>query len=125
MSYTLKENLIKLDEIRKFEKDWNGYNADPISPIAVDRAEQILVELDKAKLPQPFVAPTVANTIQLEWEKEDGLYLEINVDAKDEDGYEIFLNQYCDYFDESDYEMTGHVRALPECINNLIKKCFI
>lgn len=125
MAYNLADNLAKLDKISKFEKDWNGYGAEPIPQIAIDRASRILTDLDRDKLPQPFVAPTAAQTIQLEWEKEDGLYLEINVWADDKDEYPIFLNQYRDYFDESDYEMTGHVRALRESINNLVKRCFV
>lgn len=53
--YTLKDNLEKLDRIAKFEKNWNGYDADPITEDLIKETRSILNGL--GDLPQPFVSP--------------------------------------------------------------------
>lgn len=85
--YTYEENLKKLDQISKLEKNWNGYDADPIPRDIIDDARKVLTDIESTGthmghiLPQPFVAPFAdGRGIQLEWENE-AYYLEIHIDG--------------------------------------------
>ena len=61
---TLKDNIEKLEEIRKLKPNWNDEGADAISSTIVDNAITIIRQLNK----QPFVAPTSDGTIFLEYD---------------------------------------------------------
>ena len=71
----LEENLTRLEEFRMLEKDWNGYGAEPIPFAAIDRVISIIKRLSV----QPEIFPTGRETIQLEWDMNDGDYLEFEI----------------------------------------------
>lgn len=123
--YTLKDNLEKLDRIAKFEKNWNGYDADPITEDLIKETRSILNGL--GDLPQPFVAP-LNNGLQIEWEKRDGsCYLEIEIkhctSKYQPNKYGVFLCQSPKKKTEPGFHFSleGTVDKEQESINNLVK----
>ena len=74
---TLQKNMDKLDRIAVFEDNWNGYGALPLSGSIIDEMRRILPGL----VMQPEVFPTASGAIQIEYEKEDGDYLELEFSA--------------------------------------------
>lgn len=76
--------LETLDEISKFEHNWNGNNAKPFSKEIIDRSIEII---DKIEVPDRII-PTGFGTIVFEYEDAAGitqapcmaLYLEIYLD---------------------------------------------
>lgn len=69
-----ESQLNRLTEMKSFERNWNGYNGEPISNEAIKTAEMLVKLLN----PTPFVSPTGRGTIQLEWENNNG-YLELEI----------------------------------------------
>lgn len=90
---TLSKNLEKLESISGFKKDWNGYNAEPIPKEVLEKTRKILVRLKEKRVPQPFLAPTAAKSIQLEWDN-DCFYLEVSVSENKD--LEVFLADQID-----------------------------
>lgn len=78
----LKEkNLKTLDSFLKLEKDWNGYLAEPFDPKLIERCKRIISKLD---IQPGFIAPTAADSIQIEYEdKRKYLEFEIFIDKID------------------------------------------
>lgn len=121
--YGLNDSLAKIQEIANLPKNWNGYESKPIPPLVIERATEVVKGL--GALPQPFIAPTADQEIQLEWEKEDGLYLEVLIHGGNSKEYSVYFCQYRDYFDEGDYELAGTVERQQQSINNLVQRCFV
>lgn len=71
----LLENINKLLEIQSLSDNWNGYHAKGFSDFLIKKVRSILFQLDH----QPKVFPTGRESIQLEYEKENGNYLEFEV----------------------------------------------
>lgn len=70
----LDYKFLKIKELCKI-KNWNGYDADPISDITIDRAKNIALLLFNPKI---SVYPTAADSIQIEFGNENA-YVEIQV----------------------------------------------
>jgi len=66
------QNLETLNAIRQFEKNWNGYGAEPIPDHIIEKVRTILPDIEK----QPDIFPTGRKSIQLEYEKPNNDYLE-------------------------------------------------
>ena len=100
--FTLCDSLTKLSEIERFTsiKNWNGNNADLISEIVFNRARDVLLRL----INQPFITPTVNDSIQLEYHNDDGAYLE----------FEVFTDKVKMFF----YHSVAYIRVLDN-LNNL------
>ena len=77
-------NLKKLDQILRLEDGWNGNKAKAFKPQLVTRVRRIVTALKF----QPELFPTACDSLQLEYEKEDGSYLEI--EATLADTWEVF-----------------------------------
>ena len=79
-SQRLDTNLKKLERISSFSENWNGYGAQPLSPRVIKRAEYFV----RRFIVQPEIFPIADGAIQVEWEKSNGEYLEIqiNLDEK-------------------------------------------
>lgn len=77
----LRANLLKLkkinemDNFRLLNKDWNGHGTERIDQDVIDNAKSILEVLSV----NPEVFPTGRNSIQFEYEKENGDYLEFEI----------------------------------------------
>lgn len=74
-SPTLDENLKKLEIISKLESGWNYYYADPIPTSMIDIMKDMLPKL---KI-QPEIFPLACGSIQFEYEKDNGDYLEFKM----------------------------------------------
>lgn len=112
MSYTLQDNLAKLDDISNLKYNWNGYNAKPIPKEIIVKTKEILTNLPY----QPFIAPTGRETIQIEFELEDKSYLE----------FEIFTDNITIlYVPQRDYKKAIEKPLEDECKLNDIVKSFI
>lgn len=68
-------NIEKISSFRDLPEGWNGYDATPISQKLIDVVAQILTRLSR----QPEIFPTGRNSIQLEYEKLNGDYLEFEI----------------------------------------------
>jgi len=68
-------NLEKLEQIAKLEDGWNGEDAKAFSDALIMNVRNILIGLKV----QPEVFPTACDTIQIEYEQEDGSYLEFEI----------------------------------------------
>lgn len=68
-------NLVKIGKIKNLQNDWNGYGANPINPKVINYASTLLATLQQ----EPFICPTARDSIQFEYEKPNGDYLEIEI----------------------------------------------
>ena len=85
---SLEKNYIeastKLNEIAKLENNWNNNGANSISAKLIEKCREIVMQLAA----EPFICPTACGSIQFEYEKENGDYLEFEIY---EDRIEVFL----------------------------------
>lgn len=75
---TIKDAQQRIIDIRKLQKDWDGYNALPIPFEVCKLAENLLQKLNHV----PEIFPTARESIQFQWENNSD-YAEV----------EIFLNK--------------------------------
>lgn len=68
-------NLNKLYDIKKLEKNWNGYGGLEIDNVVIERAEIFIKNICR----QPKMFPTGRNSIQMQYELEDKSYLEFEI----------------------------------------------
>lgn len=71
----MQKNLQKLKEIEELKDNWNENGATKFSGKLIEKVKNVLYMLKE----QPEIFPTAEGSIQLEYEKKDGQYLEINV----------------------------------------------
>lgn len=69
---TINENLKKLDHISALNDNWDGYGAEPLPERLIISAGELIRKLRI----QPEIFPTADGTIQIEYEKDNGDYLE-------------------------------------------------
>lgn len=72
-------NLRKLDQIAHLEDGWNGKRAKAFEEQLISKVRRIITALEL----QPELFPTSCASVQFEYEKEDGSYLEIEINSKD------------------------------------------
>lgn len=77
-------NLKKLDQIALLEDGWNGNKAKAFEKQLISKVRSIITALEL----QPEIFPTACDSVQLEYEKEDGSYLEIEINS--DDMWEVF-----------------------------------
>ena len=77
-------NLKKLDRIAQLEDGWNGNTAKVFEGQFISKVRRIITALEV----QPELFPTACDSVQIEYEKEDGSYLEIEITS--EDMWEVF-----------------------------------
>jgi len=93
MAYTsinsLEKNYIEasttLNEIAKLKDNWNDNGASSFSEKLIEKCRGIVIQLAA----EPFICPTACGSIQFEYEKENGDYLEFEIY---EDRIEVFLD---------------------------------
>lgn len=69
------KNFDKLQEISKLEYDWNENGAEPFSEHLITAVRELIMFLD----PQPSIFPTACESIQIEYYKDNGDYLEFEI----------------------------------------------
>lgn len=77
-------NLKKLDKIAQLKDGWNGNTAKAFEGQFISKVRRIITALEV----QPELFPTACDSVQIEYEKEDGSYLEIEINS--EDRWEVF-----------------------------------
>ena len=79
-----RPTLINIDRLQKFyllDNNWDGYGAEKIDISLIKFCVKVISLLDDNK--QPLVNPTGRNSIQMEYEKEDGTYFELEFFKED------------------------------------------
>lgn len=56
-----------MDEIRRLEKNWDSYDADPIDPTVIAYAVELFAQIATAAIPIPAVVPSSRGGVQFEW----------------------------------------------------------
>lgn len=97
---------MKLDEFHDYEKNWNGYDAEPISDKLIYFVKNLIFELDII----PEIFPVADGSIQLEYDQ-DGKYLE----------FQIYEDKHMTwYYKERGMDQEG---TCPEANSILINQC--
>jgi hypothetical protein len=81
----LHENLKKIEEISLLKDDWNGNRAAAFTESLLEKAKLIIYSL----YIQPYIFPTAAESIQLEYETDKG-YLEFEISESAVTMFRIF-----------------------------------
>lgn len=68
-------NLYKINEIASLNDDWNGYGASAFSDAIIRSMKDIVLSLTH----QPSIFPTARKSIQFEYKKPNGDYLEFEL----------------------------------------------
>ncbi len=105
------ENLEKLNQISKLKDGWDGDCAVAFEESLIEKVRDIITNLNY--LPEIF--PTACDSIQLEFDREDGAYLEIEVSADEK--AEVFT------IDNRGKENTTEIKSFPDEINKVVD-CF-
>lgn len=109
---SLEDNIKKVEEFRKLEKDWNMYDAAPLPLKVIDNAIEILKHLDI----QPKVFPTAADSIQFEYEEEirtdedepiSTAYIEFEI-KEDKIDMMRLIAPSCDYYKEREIALDDY-----------------
>ena len=90
----LTRNIDKLRRISMLEYNWDGYGAEPFSTELILQAKNLLHEIHI----QPEIFPTATGTIQLEYEKDNGDYLEFQFGGNSQCECFRTINGYEEYF---------------------------
>ena len=104
----MMNNLQKLDEISKYDQNWNGYDAAPFANTVIERAKSIIIHLDI----QPELFPTAAGSIQIEYENLCGDYLEIQI--TEEDSCQVFM------VNNEGEAKSFQIQSNPEDVNRMV-----
>lgn len=76
------KNLARLQSMQRLEPGWNGYGAPMIGRDALQRAQQFLETIGDNQQPDRVV-PSGRGTVQIEYERPNGNYLEIEFGANE------------------------------------------
>ncbi|MCA0234022.1 MAG: hypothetical protein LCH91_26435 [Bacteroidetes bacterium] len=103
----LRQNKKKIESFKQLPKNWNMAGALQYDKNFIDNVELLLVNTAI----QPKIFPTGRNSIQFEYEKDNGDYLE----------FEIFNNSKISYLSiVNDKETSGKIDFDSELMNNLL-----
>lgn len=114
---TLENNLKKLEEISKLEKNWNSYGANPIQKEVIEKSKRVLKIIKECKVEQPFISPTGRETIQMEWDK-NMFYLEFEIGTEKE--IDVFLADESNVDKGFPLTLEGKIRLEKEYIKRLL-----
>lgn len=73
-----RQLVSRLNELSKLKKNWDTYNAHPISKKSLKNARSVLDDLLDKDTPIPAIAPTSDGGVQIEWHY-NGIVLEIMI----------------------------------------------
>jgi hypothetical protein len=102
------ENLKKIETIAALNDNWNANGAKAFSPSLIKKVRSIITLLDI----QPEVFPTACESLQLEYDKQDGSHMEIELVEGDE--AEVFLS------DNEGHESLKNIQANFGAINEVV-----
>ena len=75
MKEKMADSLLRLQEIAALQDNWNGNGATTFSKELIARARQLISSLSI----QPIILPTGRDSIQMEYERQNGDYLEFEL----------------------------------------------
>jgi len=81
-------NRIILNDIAHLKKNWNNNNANPFPASLIEKCITLISQLEV----QPFISPTACGAIQMEYEKENGDYLELEIYPERIEVYQVINN---------------------------------
>lgn len=102
------ENLKKLETIAMLQDNWNANGAKAFSASLISKVRNIILFLDI----QPEVFPTACESLQLEYDKQDGSHMEIEL--TESESAEIFV------VDSTGCESIRNIRSGIEVINKVV-----
>ncbi len=102
------QNIKKLETIAMLQDNWNANGAKAFSVNLISKVRNILVFLEI----QPEVFPTACESLQLEYDKQDGSHMEIEL--TESDNAQIFV------VDSMGCESIGTIQASIEEINKVV-----
>lgn len=98
----LEINLSKLDAFGELEPDWDSEDGLPFTQTHVNYIKELLPQLPR----QPKIFPTGRGSIQLEYERRNGNYLEFEIYENRIDVLEVIDNDYTEWtVDEFDIDI--------------------
>ena len=106
----IRLSLRSLEKISDLEENWDNYGAPKISDSVIRKARSLLFEIIK----KPDIFPTKRNSIQFEFENQEGDYLE----------FEILDSTITFFFEKNEEENEGiasgvnHINGLIETVIN-------
>lgn len=77
-----------LNDIAHLKRNWNDHNANPFPTSLIEKCTTLISQLEV----QPFISPTAYGAIQMEYEKENGDYLEFEIYPERIEVYQIINN---------------------------------
>ncbi|MBR5970997.1 MAG: hypothetical protein IK016_11755 [Lachnospiraceae bacterium] len=101
-------NRKKLARIAEMQDSWNGNGAKAISAAVIESVRDLLEQMEF----QPEIFPTACDSIQFEYEMQDGGHLEIEISSKDQ--------AECFYVDANGNEYLEQISADAESINRKV-----
>lgn len=105
-------NLRKLEQIASLPDNWNENGANAFSEHLIATVRNLVIFLDV----QPEIFPTACDTLQLEYDKEDGAHLEIEI--SEDESAEVFLVSH------TGEEELKYVQANIEAINKVVREFY-
>ena len=75
MTKDRENNIEKLNLFLELKDNWNDNNVKPFTSKLIEKVKLIISNVDY----QPYIFPTACNSIQLEYEMENGNYLEFEI----------------------------------------------
>lgn len=75
INHELAHNLRVLQDIENLQENWNGHGAHSFSKRIIKTVRDIIIPLER----QPSIFPTARDSIQMEYEKDNGDYLEFEL----------------------------------------------
>ncbi len=81
-------NRIILNDIAHLKRNWNDNKANPFPSSLIEKCTNLINQLEV----QPFISPTACGAIQMEYEKENGDYLELEVYSERIEVYQVINN---------------------------------
>ena len=107
----ISKNLKKLEDFSRFNNNWNGYGADPFSEKLISSVTEIVKKL---KI-QPQIFPVADDSIQLEYDGENGRYLE----------FQIYENKAHYYFDDGNgNDLEDMIEPSADAINKIVEELY-
>ena len=103
-------SIERLNSFRLLQPGWNGYDADSLDHVVISRAQDLLLEPKILSLTLE-IFPTARNSIQFEYRREDGGYLEVEIY---DDSFGIYLKAGGEEREEDDLtrdEIVSVIRA--------------